>query len=220
LFDELKDLFRYAEPAPSNQATHSHRIRELLILACTELESCWRGVCVDNMPGVTPELLSTSQYVRLAEPLGLRSWRVSLADYPDYPTVVPFKDWDSSAPTKSLRWYDAYNATKHDREANFTAASYENLVVAMAALHVELSAQWGPQTFDRMFEAVPSPFTLEEQPNRGAGELYAPAIAQDDLSTSWNSIPYFPPGRGVRLNNSDCSKRSPRVGSAGTTETW
>ncbi len=188
LFDGLEDLFRYVEPSPANEQTHSHKIRELLILACTELEACWRGVLRDNCLVTAPTRLSTQQFITLSKPLGLTEWLVALANYPEYTSISPFEGWSEAEPTKSLPWYDAYNGTKHDRESNFGDASLANLLRAMAALHVQLSAQWGPHIFDRLFEAIPSPFRLERQPIRSAGELYGPRI-NDDLSTEWRKVP-------------------------------
>lgn len=190
LFEELEGLFRYIEPSRANDVTYGHRIRELLILVCTELEASWRAIWCANNRGVAPKSLSTKQYVSLSIPLRLREWSVTLSAYPDYGPIQPFADWDISAPTQSLPWYDAYNATKHDRENNFQGSSLLSLVCAAAALHVQLSAQWGPQTFDRWHAAVVSPFRLRTQPVWSSGEIYSPRI-DDDLSLHWNPVLLF-----------------------------
>jgi hypothetical protein len=43
LFSQFTDVFRFMEPASSNLVAFGHKLRELLILACTEIEACWRG---------------------------------------------------------------------------------------------------------------------------------------------------------------------------------
>ena len=45
----------------------------------------------------------------------------------------------------TLRWYDAYNRTKHSAEAHFVAATLEYAAAATAAVFVMLLAQYGPQ---------------------------------------------------------------------------
>ena len=188
LFEALTDLFRYVEPSRANDTAYSHRIRELLILACTELEASWRGVCEDNSIEPLGSRFCTKDYVRLSAPLGLPEWSVELVDYPDYGPISPFSEWNASSPTQTIPWYDAYNSVKHNRERNFTSGSTLHLVSSMAALHIQVSAQWGPNVFDRWFEATPSPFRIVRQPTRAAGDIYAPRI-EGDLSLHWARTP-------------------------------
>ena len=49
LLDYLGGIFKYVEPVDSNLQTFSHKIREVLILVCTEIESGWRAV-LDEKP--------------------------------------------------------------------------------------------------------------------------------------------------------------------------
>jgi hypothetical protein len=73
----------------------------------------------------------------------LDEWELSLISYPDYPPIRPFSGWSSSAATKSLDWYDAYNAVKHDREANLRRATFGNVLKAAAASIAMGAAQFG-----------------------------------------------------------------------------
>jgi hypothetical protein len=43
---------------------------------------------------------------------------------------------------KRLVWYDAYNASKHDRHSSFRSATLNNLIDAVCGLLVILSAQF------------------------------------------------------------------------------
>jgi hypothetical protein len=176
LFEELSGLFRYVEPAASNVTAYGHRIRELTILACTEIEAGMRGALEANLPATSrKERYTTADYVRLRDPLRLGDWRVALDDYPDIPLIAPFETWASDAPTQSIPWYESYNLVKHDREHQFQHASLGTLLAAMAALHVVQCAQWGPEVFSPFFGDRRSPFRTVSIPRWEAAQLYVPA---------------------------------------------
>lgn len=139
---DLLDLLRVIEPCTQNSTTYGHATRELLLLACTEVETIWRSILVCNNYKTTSRL-STNDYVKVLSPLQLDRWAVKLVRYPDFPTLTPFKGWDQARPTSSISWYDAYNHTKHDRIANFDQATFGAVLNAMAALFVLLAAQYG-----------------------------------------------------------------------------
>ncbi len=74
-------------------------------------------------------------------------------------TWTPFKPWATGKP---LAWYQAYNATKHDRHTEFQRANFEHLIDACAGLLAILSAQFETNDFS------PGPFSLTtEGPNDG-----------------------------------------------------
>lgn len=137
LSSALEGIFEVIEPTPANRSTFGHRIRHQLLVACTEVEAGWAGVLRANGYHSVGQF-STKDYVKLADPLRLRDYRVGLRHYAQYPTLEPFRGWDATAPTATLAWYDAYNQAKHDREANFHFATLENLVQAVL---VSLSAR-------------------------------------------------------------------------------
>lgn len=87
----------------------------------------------------------TKDYIKLAPILRLKDWRVMLRDYFGYRLIAPFEHWDTAKPSQSLEWYSAYNAVKHDREGKFEQAQIQFVIEAMAAVHVMLAAQWGPE---------------------------------------------------------------------------
>jgi len=164
------------EPAASNSNSHGHTIRQYLILACTQVESTWRSFL--KVHGESKDKLSTSDYVRIAGPLHLAEWRVCLTLYPDYPTIKPYANWDVVAPTKSLPWYDAYNRTKHDLQANLCEAKLEHAISATAALYVMLAAQFGPNRLTN--HPVGKFFSWVETPTWLPQELYW------DVYGQWN----------------------------------
>lgn len=48
LFEYLIEIFKNLEPAIDNLKGYGHKIRECLILACTEIETSWRAILEEN----------------------------------------------------------------------------------------------------------------------------------------------------------------------------
>ncbi|KPX05308.1 hypothetical protein [Pseudomonas syringae] len=191
LFSGLVELFRYVEPSSTNDQCFGHRARELLILACTEVESHWKGVLLHNMKNpATPSFKPvTKDYIKLAPILRLKDWRVMLKDYFGYRLIAPFEHWDTAKPSQSLEWYSAYNAVKHDREGKFEQAQIQFVIEAMAAVHVMLAAQWGPEIHSNSFTGGFSPFQIISMPTYVANEQYVCPSAQDKIVLN-QAIPF------------------------------
>lgn len=68
-------------------------------------------------------------------------WRDVLSEWLN--NICPFKNWKSDNPTKSLDWYNRYNAVKHDRETEFPKATIQSLLEAISALFLLIYAQYG-----------------------------------------------------------------------------
>jgi hypothetical protein len=133
LLDRLDELFLYIEPDTHGLQSYSHKTRELLILACTELENSWKAYM--RIAGATPTGtdFTTRDYVRLLGPLFLDEYEITLKPYLSVAPMRPFSSWNAQAPTQSLPWYDAYNKTKHDRTTHFDQATLANCITAVAA---------------------------------------------------------------------------------------
>lgn len=142
LLSKLQDLFETVEPNETNLLAHGHKVRELLLLACMEIESSWTAVLKENNYGTT-QRFTTNDYVKLAIPMFLDAYEVQLQSYSSFPKFAPFNGWNKINPTSSLPWYDAYNKTKHDREGNLKFANLENAVMAVGAAVVMFHAQFG-----------------------------------------------------------------------------
>ena len=161
LVQKLDELFLYIEPSASSLKTYSHKTRELLILACTEVENFWQY----NMKRSAHNPLNkrnytTKDYVLLVSKLHLSSYCFKLRSYADIPVIVPFENWTGLAPTVSLDWYDAYNKTKHDREKHFSDATLDNCIKAVVANLVLHVVRYSPHP---MFEQTNSFSTLINQ---------------------------------------------------------
>ena len=99
IFDALELLFRYIEPVSANCSTFGHKIREALILTCTEVETAWRSVLEANS-SEKKKSYTTKDYFALWEPMRLNEWSVALKDYPDLGRFSPFAQWEQACPTK------------------------------------------------------------------------------------------------------------------------
>lgn len=141
LLNRLEKLFEIVEPNKSNLSVYGHGIRELLLLACMEVESSWSAVLKENNYSI--KKLDTTHYVKLNNPMFLDGYELSLRAYENFPAFIPFKNWNANKPTQSLSWYDAYNQTKHNREEELTLATLDNVIKAVGAAVVMFHAQFG-----------------------------------------------------------------------------
>lgn len=174
LFSEVKELFRVVEPELENFRSYGHKVRELLILLCTEIEACWAGVLKANdMEAQAKGRFTTKNYIHVCDPLRLTEWKVRLKDY-RLIDFQPFRYWNLLLPTFSLPWYYAYNKVKHDRELYFSRGTLENVLQAAAALHIMQVAQFGIGVFDILHGNRFSIFEVVEGPVFDLSEIYLP----------------------------------------------
>ena len=71
---------------------------------------------------------------------------MALPLYPQIRPLSPFATWNDHKSRKSLLWYDAYNAVKHDRENKFSQAKLQYAIESVVACAVMLKAQYGVST--------------------------------------------------------------------------
>ena len=138
----LEELCQTVHPEGANLQTFGHDIRNLLILACTEVEAHWRGVLQAN--GQVLERPNTGDYVKLCRPMRLGDYAVSIAAFPWLDPIAPFRGWGSTGkPSQELAWYQGYNLTKHDRDGNFGEATLQRALEAVCANVIMAVAQYG-----------------------------------------------------------------------------
>src|SRR5271157_2491018 len=121
LIQELQQICRVVHPIEHNFHAYGHEIRNIIAIACTEVEAQWKNILVAN----DQKAGNRGDYVKLSLPMKLQEYSVELPWYPWLKPIAPFKNW--VLPTKRgekqlLPWYDAYNAVKHDREKKFAEA--------------------------------------------------------------------------------------------------
>jgi hypothetical protein len=185
LLAKMEAVFETIEPSPENMETYGHRIRELLLIACMEVEASWAAVLKAN--GYAKERLNTRDYVKLLNPMVLDSYEVLLSSYHEVLPFSPFEGWRDDTPTQSLPWYNAYNLTKHNRETYLNAATLRRAIHAVGAAVVMFYAQFG-----KNFEAagtrelaINSVFTTLFKETKHPTSCYVPDV--DRKATTYNA---------------------------------
>lgn len=147
---DLERLFEYVEPSPEGEDAFSFRIHELLMRTCIEVEANFKAILDANI--YTPRLSNNKRpiynmdvYRKVNASHHLSSYEVVLPLW-NGPRRVwkPFEGW---SPTQGISWYQAYNASKHDRLQEFKQANMGALISAVAGLLVLISAQFQGEDF-------------------------------------------------------------------------
>src|SRR5260370_26092316 len=170
LFESLLSIFRVVHPATDNLDSYGGAIRDIIILACTEVEAQWKGVLEAHNVKPKGKYYKTTDYVRLLPAMKLDAYELSLIRYPRISPTGPFIGWKAADPTQSLPWYTAYNNVKHDRERKFQEASLGHAIEAVAACVVMLAAQFGLEALQR--HRLRSIFEFTYRPNWEPREWY------------------------------------------------
>ena len=147
LVRELQRICQTVHPCGELLTVYGHDIRNLLILACTEVELHWRSVLENN--GVSEENLTTNQYVELADAMKLADYSISFPRYPWLKkSFQPFKNWSGSKiPSQDLAWYYGYNQVKHHRLERFSEGNLGHVFEAIAACAIMFRAQFGKSEY-------------------------------------------------------------------------
>ncbi|MGK5087012.1 hypothetical protein WDW86_05595 [Bdellovibrionota bacterium FG-2] len=143
LKSDLREIFTYIEPSEVNLNTYSHRTFELLIRACTEVESHCKFVMQSNGYVFNKREGNIVLYSELERIAKLSEYEVLSYGFA-FPPFRPFKTFSNiEANLRSPNWYKAYNLAKHSRLDNFCRATLGNLIEAVGAVYVLLVAQYG-----------------------------------------------------------------------------
>lgn len=185
---KLAAIFQIVHPSAENANCFGHEIRNLMLLACTEVESQMKGIMLAN--GYSRVRFTMNDYVKLQNALKLDQYAASFPGYPWWSSVRPFEKWKSStSPTKDLPWYAAYNSVKHDREAEFHNAKLQHAADAVCACIILLVAQFGKQPTLGFDGDLGSFIRVDAVPKWDASEVY---IAPSDHQPSSLKAVEFP----------------------------
>ncbi len=162
LKQDLKRIFEFVEPTKQTQLTFSHRIYEIILRACTEVESLCKQIFEAN--GHTIRNMNIIRFSDLEGPMKLSQYSVQLFGY-NYPEIFPFETFRSNIirNERSPIWYRAYNSVKHNRNTLFEKASLQNAIEAVGGVFVLLSAMYG-FGFDSIAKISPGSFHLMSTP--------------------------------------------------------
>jgi hypothetical protein len=179
LKEHLERICQVVYPCEANHRAFGHEIRNVLILACTEVEGQWKGVLKANGIHRDKDRFATTDYAKLLVPMRLDQYSVRFPYYPKvYPSkqnaIWPFRGWDEKNATQSLKWYDAYNNVKHDREEKFKEATLLRAFEAITGFFVIMCAQHGWAFVQPKKEAKTKFFFLEDRPDWPEHYQYKP----------------------------------------------
>lgn len=191
LIDMLQQICQTIHPTTETYNSYGHEIRNLLILACTEVEAQWKGILeAHNVKPLNGKFYTTKDYVKLNKAMRLKDYAISLPHYPWLSEFRPFQSWNGSKATKSLDWYDAYNEVKHDREKNFSKAKLIYAINAVCACMIMLLAQFGRQQVTRYRQEIAHFFEIVQAPTWEAWELYTYPYTYDGITKGYSGISY------------------------------
>ncbi|MDG5494484.1 hypothetical protein [Niveispirillum sp. BGYR6] len=147
IIDDLKNLFNYIEPSDECLRSYSHRIHEMFMRACVEVEANFKAILREN--GYKKNKPNMVDYFLVDHTHHLSSYEVLLPIWDGFGRWVPFEKWRpyrgkqiKRGDFTPLEWYKAYNNSKHDRYQNFKEANFENLIKAVSGLLVLITSQF------------------------------------------------------------------------------
>ncbi|MEN0074306.1 MAG: hypothetical protein AAGC69_07980 [Paracraurococcus sp.] len=147
---DLIKIFDYVEPCNSNRYCYSHRIHEVLVRAAIEVEVNFKAILSENDYGFRKDKngdtirWNMGDYRKINKTHRLSSYRVEVPYWRGDSQKRPFAAWSGKGVPE---WYDAYNATKHNRHDDFKKSTLDNAVYAVSALAVLMAAQFGTEDF-------------------------------------------------------------------------
>ena len=133
LIQKLQEALLYIEPSYQGLQTYSHKLRELLILACTDLECAFKHYNFGRNQNM-------ADYIQILDMTDLSKYSAILNGYSMFYKTSPFEGW---GPEK-LTWYQAYNGTKHNRNTDFDLATLDNCLKAVCANIIMFCTRYSP----------------------------------------------------------------------------
>ena len=168
ILDDIKEVFKVVAPYKKQFSVYGHTIRNIIILACTELDARMQSILVDNGVQSKGKNFEMLDYFKLKDALKLDEYELSLCRFGDLGTFSPFLTWESN---KQLKWYKEYNHIKHNREKHFAEAKLFNAINAVMAYAIILIAQYGYRN-DLWSETVGKTIQIDKEPAWSLEDLY------------------------------------------------
>ena len=168
ILDDMAEVFKVVAPHHNQFSVYGHAIRNIIILACTELDARMQSILANN--GVAPNgnYFVMKDYFKLKEALKLDEYNLSFYRYGDLGTFSPFSTWEND---EQLYWYQAYNHIKHNREKHFAEAKLFNAINAIMAYAIILIAQYGYRN-NLWQETVGKIIHIEKEPKWDLEDFY------------------------------------------------
>lgn len=178
LVDDLQNVFKTVAPTSKNLSCYGHNIRNIIILACTEIDAMMKNILKKNGCPSKGRNYTTTDYVKLIDVLKLKEYKLSFRRYSDFSLLSPFINWNSLKPSESIKWYDDYNKIKHDREKNFKLATIENAINSVVAFAIVLISQFGYRN-EHWNDIMSKVLEVSEEPQWDITDFYIPICDSD-----------------------------------------
>ena len=160
ILDDLDSIFKVVSPHKNQYSVYGHAIRNVIMLACTELDSRMQHILTNNSVKPIGKYFQMMDYYKLKDALRLDEYSLSFYRYGDLGFFSPFNKWEKD---KELSWYKAYNKVKHNREDKYTDAKLYNAINAIMALCIIVIAQFGYRN-DLWKERIGKVIRVEKEP--------------------------------------------------------
>lgn len=185
ILKDFKSILDYVELHDTNRNTFSHRIYELLLRTCTEIETNCTGILVDNGYAKIKNLNMKDDYFKINKASRLSEYEVKVEFWSPAPLIYkPFEAWNSNT-YMSLPWYQNYNEVKHNRNQSFEKANFEALIRALGGLFVILASQFGINVFNQ-YQPTNELLTYDDKFQTTQDSIFAIKFPQ-----SWTSADYY-----------------------------
>ncbi|MCY6352850.1 hypothetical protein OXV71_19125 [Bacteroides fragilis] len=191
VLDDLINVFKTVAPYQKNKNCFGHNIRNVIILACTEIDAMMQNILKKNKIKPTGKFYTTKDYYKLVEILKLKDYSIRFRRYHDLNEITPFKNWNQARSTKSLAWYDSYNRIKHDREKEFKLANIENAINSVAAYAITLIAQFGYRNI-LWNNKINQIIEILAEPQWKIEDFYIPRRSSDVISDLYGDAKPYP----------------------------
>lgn len=186
IIKDLYEIFNYVEPCNRNKKVYSHRIYELLLRSCTEVESNMKGILKAN-GNLKKSFTINNDYFKLKIACQLDKYKIKFKRWKENVDFTPFSQWNSTS-YSPLTWYKEYNDVKHDRYKDFKKANLENLMNSIAALLCLLHAQYGEDMADACQLGISAMQNNQLMVDTDTFVLEAPDFAGDEYEFDWDKI--------------------------------
>jgi len=132
---------QYVTHSDKNKNIYSDEFSSILLLSCSELDSLFKQLCINNGIQSKGKYFNMEDYAQVIEKnfsndFGLATGTRTIND--DNIDIFPFKNIDAAKPYANLKWWKDYQSIKHDRIKNVTKGNLINVVNSVAAQYLIL----------------------------------------------------------------------------------
>lgn len=145
--NDLKLIFDFISPNNNSFSVYSHRIYELFLRTCIEVENNFVSFLKAHNYTRAGNWNISSDYFKTNSYLKLNEYEIKLNIWENSPLIIkPFQEW-SSTTFSAIPWYQDYNKVKHDRSLEFSKSNFRNLIYSVSGLTALLFAQFERDAF-------------------------------------------------------------------------